>query len=333
MEIEARHYERAAEGKVRCLLCPHLCVVARGRRGKCGVRMNRDGRLVSMIYGEISSEGLDPIEKKPLYHFCPGSLIYSVGTVGCSFTCRFCQNHAISQDPGYPTRFRSAGDLGEVARGLGSVGIAYTYSEPLVWFEYVLDACAEARRRGLKNVLVTNGYVNPEPLKELLPSVDAFNIDLKSYSEDFYKKIVGGRLEPVLGTITEVARHAGVHLEVTTLVIPGFNDGAEEMERIADFLASLRRDIPLHLSAYFPRYRFDAPPTPAATLEKLREVAARKLDHVYLGNVAGESNTYCSKCGGLLVERRGYAVRLSLLHRGKCARCGAPAPIYCSDSS
>jgi pyruvate formate lyase activating enzyme len=308
-------------------------VIAAGGTGICGVRRNKGGTLTSMIYGEISSEGVDPIEKKPLYHFYPGSGIYSVGTVGCSFKCRFCQNYTISQNPDHPTSYRSPRDLAKTARSSGSIGIAYTYSEPLVWFEYVIDACREARREGLKNVLVTNGYVNRDPLTELLPLVDAFNIDLKSFSEEFYGKVVGGRLGPVRETIAEVAGRKGVCLEVTTLVIPGYNDGAEEMGRIAGFLASLRTDIPLHLSAYFPRYRFDAPPTPAAVLERLREVAREKLEHVYIGNVAGGSDTRCARCGSLLVERRGYRVRLPSLDRGRCARCGAPAPIFCADSS
>jgi pyruvate formate lyase activating enzyme len=286
-----------------------------------------------MIYGEISSAGMDPIEKKPLYHFCPGSGIYSVGTVGCSFKCRFCQNYAISQDPGHPTEYRSPGELAGHARRAGSIGIAYTYSEPLIWFEYVLDACRAARLAGLKNVLVTNGYINPEPLRELLPHVDAFNIDLKSFSDEFYRKVVGGKLQPVLDTIAEVAGRENVCLEVTTLVIPGYNDSIEEMERISGFLASLRRDIPYHLSAYFPRYRFNAPPTPEETLEKLRDVALKRLQYVYLGNVAAQSNTYCAQCGSLLVERRGYRVRIVSLERGKCAQCGTQAPLFCSDSS
>jgi pyruvate formate lyase activating enzyme len=333
MEKEALYYEKLKDDKVRCLLCPHACLITPGKTGICGVRLDRGGTLTSMIYGEISSAGMDPIEKKPLYHFCPGSGIYSVGTVGCSFKCRFCQNHAISQDPGYPTEYRSPDDLAGQARRLGSIGIAYTYSEPLIWFEYVLDACKAARREGLKNVLVTNGYINPEPLRELLPHVDAFNIDLKSFSDDFYRKVAGGRLQPVLDAIAEVAGHGSVCLEVTTLVIPGHNDSVEEMERLTGFLASLRRDIPFHLSAYFPRYRFDAPPTPAQTLERLREVARKKLEYVYIGNVAGESNTCCARCGSLLVERRGYRVRLVSLEHGKCASCGTPAPVFCSDSS
>jgi pyruvate formate lyase activating enzyme len=327
------YYEKLKDGKVRCLLCPHTCLITPGKRGICGVRLDKGGTLMSMIYGEISSAGMDPIEKKPLYHFCPGSGIYSVGTVGCSFKCRFCQNYAISQDPGYPTEYRSPVDLVGHAGRLGSIGIAYTYSEPLIWYEYVLDACKAARREGLKNVLVTNGYINPEPLRELLPHVDALNIDLKSFSDDFYRKVVGGRLQPVLDTIAEVAGRGSVCLEVTTLVIPGYNDSVEEMEQLSGFLASLRRDIPYHLSAYFPRYRFDAPPTPAATLEGLRETALKRLEYVYLGNVAGESNTYCAKCGSLLVERHGYRVRVVSLARGKCASCGTPAPVTCSESS
>ena len=254
MEREARYYARRDDGKVQCRLCPHNCVIAEGKTGVCGVRRNREGTLFTMIYGEVSSAAMDPIEKKPLYHFHPGSRIFSVGTVGCSFRCRFCQNHGISQDPDYPTEYCSPADLAGAAERQGSIGIAYTYTEPLVWFEYVLDACRIARERGLKNVFVTNGYINREPLRELLPYVDAFNIDLKSYNDDFYRKTIGGSLAPVLDTIAAVAAHKDVCLEVTTLVIPGCNDGERGNGDDPRLSRVLRKDIPYHLSAYFPRY-------------------------------------------------------------------------------
>ena len=328
MEREARYYVRRDGGKVQCRLCPHNCVIAEGKAGVCGVRRNREGTLFTMIYGEVSSAAMDPIEKKPLYHFHPGSRIFSVGTVGCSFRCRFCQNHGISQDPDYPTEYYSPADLAGAAKRQGSIGIAYTYTEPLVWFEYVLDASRIARERGLKNVFVTNGYINREPLRELLPYADAFNIDLKSYNDDFYRKTIGGSLAPVLDAIAEVAAHKDVCLEVTTLVIPGCNDGEREMEMIRDFLSSCGREIPFHLSAYYPRYEFDAPPTPVKTLERLKEIAGRKLAYVYLGNVGGSSDTRCRECGSLLVERNGYRTKVVNLDAGKCARCGKTAPFF-----
>jgi len=327
MEREALFYEKREDNKVKCLLCPHTCVIAPDHVGVCGVRLNKQGTLYTQIYGEVSSIAVDPIEKKPLYHFHPGSGILSIGTVGCSFRCKFCQNYTISQNPKYPTEYYTSEKLAHLAERDSSIGIAYTYSEPLIWYEFVLDTCRVFRSRGLKNVFVTNGYINHEPLLELLPFADAFNIDLKSFSEEFYRKIVGGKLKPVLDVISEVSRHREIVLEVTTLVIPGFNDGNDEMEKIADFISSLRKDIPLHLSAYYPRHLFSAPPTPLDALERLRDIALKKLSYVYLGNVGGESNTYCQSCGSLLVERHGYRIRAVKYQSGKCLNCGNEAPV------
>jgi pyruvate formate lyase activating enzyme len=327
MEREARYWEARPDGRVQCLLCPHTCTVAPGKRGRCGVRANREGRLYTLNYGEVSSLADDPIEKKPLYHFYPGRSILSVGTVGCSFRCRFCQNHGISQNPDHPTEYISPDKLVGLALQEGSLGIAYTYNEPFVWYEYVLDCCGLARERGLKNVFVTNGHLNPEPLAELLPLADAFNVDLKSFRPGFYRSLVGGELEPVKRTIREIASRPGITLEVTTLVIPGHNDSEDEMDELAGWLASLRPDIPYHLSAYFPRYRLHAPPTPAAILERLRETAGRHLQYVYVGNVPGPSETLCPECGALLISRRGYHVTRGRLAYGKCESCGTPVPI------
>jgi len=327
MEREARFYEKRGDGKVQCFLCPHTCVIGEGKRGVCGVRVNKQGTLYTMIYGEVSSIAMDPIEKKPLYHFYPGSSILSIGTVGCSFRCQFCQNYSISQNPDHPTETYTPEELIRYARTRNSVGIAYTYSEPLIWYEFVYDTCEAAREAGLKNVFVTNGYINPEPLRELLPLADAFNIDLKSFSEDFYRKYTGGKLAPVLKTIEEIAGRDGVVLEVTTLVIPGHNDSDEEMERITGWLASLRRDIPYHLSAYYPMYKFTAPPTPYGSLERLRDIAKKKLNYVYLGNVRSDSSSYCPDCGAVLVERLGYSIRVGSYRNGKCGSCGNSVPI------
>jgi len=327
MEREASFYEKRKDGKVRCRLCPHNCVIGEGRTGICGVRRNIGGTLNTLIYGEVSSISMDPIEKKPLYHFHPGSSILSIGTVGCSFCCQFCQNYSISQNPEFKTDTYSAQELVQHARTRSSIGIAYTYSEPFIWYEFVYDTCVEFRSAGMKNVFVTNGYINPEPLRELLPLSDGFNIDLKSFSDEFYRKYTGGRLAPVQKTIEEVARQKGVVLEVTTLVIPGYNDSDDEMERLTDWLASLRRDIPYHLSAYYPMYRFTAPPTPSSTLERLREIAKKKLDYVYVGNVRNDSNSYCPHCGSVLVERLGYSIKVRSLREGKCTNCGTSVPI------
>ncbi|RKX94801.1 MAG: AmmeMemoRadiSam system radical SAM enzyme [Spirochaetes bacterium] len=327
MKKEALYYDNLESGKVKCRLCPHNCTIGEGKFGICKARTAQGSKLYTTIYGEVSAIAMDPIEKKPLYHFFPGSSILSIGTVGCSFKCQFCQNYHISQNLNYPTDFYSPEEIAELALNKGSIGVAYTYSEPLIWYEYVYDASIETRKRGLKNVFVTNGYINQEPLSELLKYADAFNIDLKSFNKDFYRKVIGGKLEPVLETIEEVSRHPEIDLEVTTLVIPGYNDSDKEMDEITDFLASLNKDIPYHLSAYYPAYKFKAPPTPVETLERLKEIAERKLNYVYLGNVAGHTNTYCTECGALLIERHGYYTRIVDLKGDRCGNCGAKIPI------
>jgi pyruvate formate lyase activating enzyme len=329
--MKASYWETAESEAVRCALCPHACLIPPGRHGRCRVRFNRGGVLEMPFHGRLSSIAVDPIEKKPLYHFHPGQNILSVGFVGCSFRCPFCQNHRISQDTGVPTREVSAGELVAMAEQEGSFGIAYTYSEPLVHLEYVLEACRLARARGLKNVLVSNGFVNPQPAEELLGLLDAANIDLKSFNPEFYRQEIGGELEEVKRFLTQA--RGRIELEVTTLVIPGRNDGPEEMEAIAAFLAALDPAIPLHLSAYHPQYRYTLPPTPAATVRRLAEVARRYLRYVYLGNLgAEESDTACRQCEAVLVRRRGYQVSVPGLHDGRCARCGTPAPIVGLDA-
>lgn len=323
---EAFWCERRPDGRIACLLCPHNCIIAYGGHGICGVRFNHAGSMEIPMYGRISSLAVDPIEKKPLYHFYPGSRILSVGFVGCSFHCKFCQNWHISQGINAETRFMSPGELVEAARKERSFGIAYTYSEPLVHAEYLLDAMRLARAAGLKNVLVSNGYINPGPADEILGLVDAANIDLKAFDPDFYRTETGGKLEEVKRFISQAA--GLIHLEITTLVIPTKNDTAEQIEGIARFVASLDPGIPFHLSAYYPQYRYEIPTTSPATLRKLAEVARRHLRFVYMGNIGPEeTNTLCLKCGGILVRRVGYSVRTEGIAGGACAACGAPAPI------
>jgi len=327
MKKKAMYYEKKEDKKVQCHLCPHNCIIANNKVGICRVRKNIDEDLYTLIYGEVSSIAMDPIEKKPLYHFYPGKTILSIGTVGCSFRCKFCQNYNISQNPEYPTDYYSKEDIVNLAKKRNSIGIAYTYSEPLIWYEYILDVCKLAKANGLKNVFVTNGYINPEPLENLLPYVDAVNVDLKSFQEDFYKNIVIGDLDPVLRTIEEISRHKNISLEVTTLVIPGYNDSSKEMENITDFISSLDRDIPFHLSKYYPMYKFNALPTPISTLERLKKIALKKLGYVYLGNVGGYTNTYCKNCGALLIERIGYSVKVVNVIDSKCNRCQGKFPV------
>lgn len=285
---EARFYQELEGGRVRCLLCPNQCLIPEGKHGSCGVRENRQGKLYSLIYGETTSVALDPIEKKPLYHFHPGEYILSLGTRGCNFHCPFCQNYSISQGYTHPTQKITPREAADRAKELNSFGIAYTYNEPFIWYEFVLDTARLANQAGLKNVLVTNGYVNPEPLEKILPFIDAMNIDIKSVEEEFYGKICKGELAPVLAT----AKRANevCHIEVTNLVIPTLNDSERDFGRLADWIATnLGKGVPLHFSRYFPAYEMDIPPTPVATLRRAEAIARKKLKYVYLGNIQSKS--------------------------------------------
>ena len=269
-----------------CRLCPHHCELAEGQTGFCRARQNVGGKIICANYGRVTSLALDPVEKKPLARFYPGSYILSAGSYGCNLRCPFCQNHEISMaDAHAQTSFVSPEELVEKAlelRGRGNIGLAFTYNEPLVGYEYVRDCAALAHGKGLQTVLVTNGTICREPLLELLPLIDAMNIDLKGFTEDFYR-FVGGELETVKQTIALSAQHC--HVEVTTLIVPGQNDSADEMDREAAFLASVDPAIPLHISRFFPRYRLtDRPPTPVETVYALRDIAAKRLQYVYTGN-------------------------------------------------
>ena len=269
---------------VRCLLCPHACVIAEGCTGRCRVRQNEIGKLVSLNFGEVSSMALDPVEKKPLYHFFPGKKVLSVGTWGCNFHCRFCQNWEIAH--GKPrTVFVAPDELAQLAsrQDADCIGVAYTYSEPTVWFEYVLEAAHAVKTMGLKNVLVTNGFINEKPLAELLKVTDAMNIDLKSFRPDFYKDVCSGGLDTVKKTVETAVRCC--HVEVTTLLVPGLNDSEEEIEVLVKWLGSINRDIPLHFTRYFPCYQMTIPPTPRETLVRARELALPVINHVHIGNI------------------------------------------------
>ena len=281
---EAAYYETLPGMRVRCRLCPHGCGIAEGKAGLCGVRVNRSGRLFSANYGRAASVALDPIEKKPLYRFHPGKQILSVGTVGCNLACSFCQNWSISKEVQTPTQPVSGSELVSTARKLGSFGIAYTYNEPFVWYEFVRETAEAARAAGLENVLVTNGYVTLEPLEEVLPYIDAANIDIKSIRDGFYQKMCNGSVAPVLETVRTMA--AACHVELTNLIVPGENDSDEDIRGLVDWIVRfLGPEVPLHFSRYFPCYRMTVPATPAATLERAASLAREKLKYVYLGNI------------------------------------------------
>lgn len=286
---EAMFFETMDQQNIHCYLCPHNCRITPGHRGICGVRKNIDGMLYTLNYGEISSMAVDPIEKKPLRNFYPGSVILSVGSVGCNLKCPFCQNHRIARvKPEEVNTFTATSEeIVEKALSLqaqGNIGIAYTYNEPSIWYEFVYDTAKLAKQRGLKNVLVTNGFISHKPLKVLLPHIDAMNIDLKGYSSQFYHDVLKGNLEDVKHSIQTAAEQC--HVEVTTLVIPGLNDSVDEINAMSSWLASISQDIPLHLSRFFPNCDMnDKRPTPPETLYRLEEEARKYLKYVYLGNL------------------------------------------------
>jgi len=325
----ARHYRKLTDDKVQCMLCPHKCILHDGATGTCRVRKNTNGSLVSLSYGKVSATHFDPIEKKPLYHYFPGSVIFSVGGIGCNLHCRFCQNWEISQSS--PEDYLYLKDchpeaLVEEALGRpGNIGIAYTYNEPTVWHEFMADIAFVAKNRGLKNVMVSNGFINPEPLAEILPLIDAFNIDLKGFSDDFYKKYTSSRLEPVKETIRAIHRY-GRHLEITNLVVTGINDDPGTFEQLVQWIAAeTARDVPLHISRYYPVYRMANEATSPQTLRRFYDIAKARLDHVYLGNLrSGEGqDTCCPACKNVVIERSGYSATLPGLDaRGVCRHCG-----------
>ncbi|MEI6747832.1 MAG: AmmeMemoRadiSam system radical SAM enzyme [Bacteroidales bacterium] len=323
----ARWYKADVKGFVICNLCPHLCHIKEGKAGICQVRQNVNGQLHLLTYGKVAALHMDPIEKKPLYHFYPGRHIFSVGSIGCNLDCDFCQNHEISQaDPGTYQIAETYSPANLVAKALaiaGNIGIAYTYNEPVVWSEYILDTATIAKDAGLKNAMITNGYINEEPLGELLLVIDAFSVDLKGFSESFYNKTVGGRMEPVLKSLKQI-RKAGKHLEIVNLVIPQLNDDKRIFRSMIQWISNeLGDDTVLHLSRYFPKHRLGIEPTPLHTLEELGAISREFLKFVYTGNVqSGQNDTLCPNCGHMLISRHGYSVTCAGLDTsGKCISC------------
>lgn len=313
--------------RLQCLVCPHNCKIAEGRTGICGVRRNNGKEIELITYGVISGYSSDPLEKKPLYHFYPGHNILSIGSFGCNMKCDFCQNYNISQTVPKSTHGEmSPEELVETALSTpNNIGIAFTYNEPTIWFEFIRDVSISAKNAALKTVLVSNGYVNTEPLKEITGFTDAFNIDLKSFDQVSHKKLTGADLDPVKNSLRMIAK-SGKHLEITSLIIPGNNDKSGDMEKQAGWIASeLGRKVPLHLSRYYPMYKRNDPATSAETLRKLFEKASEKLDFVYMGNLhSGEGqDTKCPECGTVVTHRSGYSIlKKNLDLEGRCKSCG-----------
>ena len=306
---EALVYQKLEGNKIKCNLCSHRCVISPGKRGICRVRENRDGVLYSLVYGKVVTNNIDPIEKKPLFHFYPGSKSYSIATAGCNFRCLHCQNWQISQlkDGEITGEEFTPEEVVEDALGSGCESIAYTYTEPTIFYEYAFDTAEIAHEKGLKNIFITNGYISEEALREISPYLDAANKDLKSMKDNFYRKVCGARLKPVLDSI-KLHHMLGIWLEVTTLIIPGYNDSSEELEEIARFIRDIDKNIPWHVSRFFPAYQLmNVPTTPLDTLKKAVEIGREVgLEYVYQGNVGEGENTFCPNCGKLLRKRTGF---------------------------
>jgi pyruvate formate lyase activating enzyme len=328
---EALLYNKLKDCRVHCALCAHRCIIEPGQRGICAVRINRDGTLYSLVYGKVISSHVDPIEKKPLFHFLPGSKSFSIATVGCNFRCEHCQNYEISQFPrerpelAIPGEDLTPEDVVEAAARSGSASISYTYTEPTIFLEFALDCAKLAHKRGIKNVFVSNGFMTPESTELIAPYLDGINIDLKGDNE-FYKEVCAARVKPVKKTI-KLMKERGVWVECTTLIIPGHNDSNPVLKDIADFLVSVDPEIPWHVSQFYPTYKMlDEPPTPIETLRHARRLGLDAgLKYVYEGNVpgAGNENTYCPACGEPLIERFGYRIERMRLKDGACSKCGA----------
>ncbi len=329
---EAMFYQVGQGNEVICELCNHRCHIKEGKRGICGVRENRAGVLYSLVYGRLVAENVDPIEKKPLFNFLPGSSAFSISSVGCNFHCLHCQNYDISQ---YPHLHQgeiagneyTAESVVEKAVQTRCASVCYTYVEPTIFYEFAADCSQLAHEQQLKNVLVSNGYMSPAVTRHMAPLLDGINIDIKSFTDDFYKKICQARLQPVLDNV-QLMYELGVWVEITTLIIPGLNDSSTELRDIARFIKSISPTIPWHVTAFYPTYKMlDREPTPASTLRKAREIGLQEgLHYVYEGNIPGQGgeNTYCPKCGTELISRFGFNIRQNNLTagEGRCGKCG-----------
>ena len=326
---EAVLFDRLENDKVQCHVCAHECTIAKGRSGICGVRENRDGTLFTLIYNTVSSEAVDPIEKKPLYHFLPGTLSYSQGTIGCNFRCKHCQNWSISQASLENTYTSEITPEESVARAVnsGCASMSWTYNEPTIWYEFTHDSARLAHEAGLKTVYVTNGYITEEALRDISPHLDAFRVDIKAFRDEFYREVCGAHLQPVLDSAV-VARELGMHIEVVNLIIPGQNDDVAETKALIEWVRdNLGPQTPIHFTRFYPMYKMEGvAPTPVATLERAWQMARDAgVEYPYVGNVTGHGyeNTYCPDCGTLLIDRSGYTiVRNVITGDKKCPECG-----------
>ena len=324
---EAILWDKEEDEKVSCYLCCHRCKISEGLYGICGVRQNLKGRLFTRVYGKVIAANIDPIEKKPIFHMLPGSLSYSIATIGCNFRCDFCQNWQISQVKQaieVTSIAMSPQEVVEKAKSNGCPSISYTYTEPTIFFEFALDVMKLAKKEKIYNVFVTNGFMTPECLEAAKPYLDAANVDLKSFSDDFYRKVCGGRLEPVLESIM-LMRKLNIWVEITTLVVPGLNDSSEELKKIALFIADIDKGMPWHISRFYPDYKMAR--SSATSMAKLEEAFKIGKDaglrYVYIGNVAGEENTYCYNCNALLIRRLTFSVLENKLKNAKCPKCNS----------
>jgi len=330
--MEAYLYESLDNNKVKCNLCSHRCVIKDGRRGICSVRENQGGILQTLVYGKLIARHIDPIEKKPLFHFLPGTLSYSIATVGCNFRCQFCQNADIAQMPAdHSGMIRGEtcqpSEVVAAAARDGCRSISYTYTEPTVFFEFAYKTAKLAFEKGLRNIFVTNGYMTAEALEMITPYLDAANVDLKAFTDKYYKDLCGARLKHVQATL-KLMKTNGIFVEVTTLIVPGLNDDPAELRDLAAFIAQdLGVDTPWHISRFHPTYKLiDRAPTPVKTLTTARKIGLKAgLRYVYTGNVPGNAaeNTFCYSCGEMVIERRGFQVGKLRIKNGQCEKCGA----------
>jgi pyruvate formate lyase activating enzyme len=329
---EARFYDKLRNGTVQCRVCPRQCTMRDGEHGFCGTRENRSGKLYSLVYGRISAQQVDPIEKKPLFHFLPGSTAYSIATVGCNLTCKFCQNYQISQakPAEYPLEIIPPDQAVATSIDSRAQSIAFTYNEPTVFTEYVYDCSAAAKKKGIRSVVISNGFINPAPVERLSEVISAYKVDFKAFSQSFYREVTGGDREPVLNTI-KLLKKLGVWMELVHLTIPTLNDSESDFKAMGDWLmGEVGPDVPVHFTRFSPMYRLtNLPVTPVSTLEKARDILrGRGMHFVYIGNVPGHQaeSTSCPKCGKVIVERIGYSVREIKIKKGACSFCGTSIP-------